>query len=174
LTRILQKGAKIEGSGKQVKLIFKGETVMQAESEENMLVIRDERDGHALAVKQEKSVVIWHARFGHAGFDGFAEMAKKELVTGLTASADSFKKSKEGDCTSCLKGKMVRQPFPRSERECVEPLELIHMDLCGPMQVKSKGGKRFILTFTDDCRASAKVDALQSSFSHRRARPRRA
>ena len=29
-------------------------------------------------------------------------------------------------------------------------LELIHMDLCGPMRVQSRGGKRYVFVLVDD------------------------
>jgi hypothetical protein len=30
-------------------------------------------------------------------------------------------------------------------------LEIIHIDVCGPMSVEACGGYRYVLTFTDDC-----------------------
>ena len=48
-------------------------------------------------------------------------------------------------------GKQNRTPFPDSDSHSSrKPLELLHMDLCGPLPVKSKGGSRYILTVTDD------------------------
>ena len=41
--------------------------------------------------------------------------------------------------------------FPkRSENRATQPMELIHTDICGPMQVESMGGSRYVLMFTDD------------------------
>ena len=31
-----------------------------------------------------------------------------------------------------------------------KPLEIIHLDLCGPMQTPSIGGSNYLLTFIDD------------------------
>ena len=31
-----------------------------------------------------------------------------------------------------------------------KPLEMLHIDLCGPMRVISRGGKRYILVIVDD------------------------
>ena len=31
-----------------------------------------------------------------------------------------------------------------------KPLELIHMDLCGPMKIQSRRGKRYVLVIVDD------------------------
>jgi transposase InsO family protein len=46
--------------------------------------------------------------------------------------------------------KQTRQPFPDGENEAKRELELVHMDVCGPMPKKSKGKSRFIATFTDN------------------------
>ncbi|GAQ92364.1 putative retrotransposon protein with reverse transcriptase [Klebsormidium nitens] len=35
-------------------------------------------------------------------------------------------------------------------KESTELLELVHMDVCGPMPVTSKGGSRYLPTFLDD------------------------
>ena len=32
----------------------------------------------------------------------------------------------------------------------MKPLELIHMDHCGPMKVRSKGGHRYVFVVVDD------------------------
>jgi hypothetical protein len=31
------------------------------------------------------------------------------------------------------------------------PLEIVHIDLCGPIQTTSLGGRIYFLTFIDDC-----------------------
>jgi hypothetical protein len=71
-------------------------------------------------------------------------------VEGLTVNAEGFRKQKDILCEPCVIGKQTRKPFPDNVRESSKPSELVHMDLCGPIQTKSKGGKRFMLTFTDD------------------------
>lgn len=49
----------------------------------------------------------------------------------------------KGTCETCKKGKMTRQPFPRkSSNRTKEPLDLIHTDVCDPMQTKTPGNKR--------------------------------
>ncbi|GBP77064.1 Retrovirus-related Pol polyprotein from transposon TNT 1-94 [Eumeta japonica] len=40
----------------------------------------------------------------------------------------------------CQKGKQSRLPFPSEGSRALNPLELIHSDVCGPMEVKSLGG----------------------------------
>ena len=48
-------------------------------------------------------------------------------------------------------GKQNRQPFPNeSQHRSSQPLELVHNDVCGPMNVNSVGGSRYFVTFIDD------------------------
>jgi hypothetical protein len=54
-------------------------------------------------------------------------------------------------CEGCILGKQHRNVFPsgKSWRERA-PLELIHSDLCGPMQTPSLGKSQYFITFIDD------------------------
>lgn len=47
-------------------------------------------------------------------------------------------------------GKQARLPFEKSESRSTELLQLIHSDLCGPMENESIGRSRYMLTFIDD------------------------
>ena len=53
-------------------------------------------------------------------------------------------------CESCLEGKMTKRPFTGKGLRAKEPLELIHSDVCGPMNVKARGGYEYYVTFIDD------------------------
>jgi len=53
-------------------------------------------------------------------------------------------------CEICIRGKMTRTPFPKSEPRDSKVLEIIHSDVYGPMRVESKGKARYIVTFIDD------------------------
>lgn len=44
---------------------------------------------------------------------------------------------------------MTRKPFPSSTTQVDGPLDLVHMDLCGPIE-ESRGGNKYIATFKDD------------------------
>ena len=51
----------------------------------------------------------------------------------------------------CIQGKQVRSSFkPKLTVSTTKPLELLHMDLCGPMRVQSRGGKRYVFVIVDD------------------------
>ncbi|TYK16841.1 gag/pol protein [Cucumis melo var. makuwa] len=45
---------------------------------------------------------------------------------------------------------MTKRPFTGKGHRAKEPLELVHSDLCGLMNVKARGGFEYFITFTDD------------------------
>lgn len=53
-------------------------------------------------------------------------------------------------CVNCCKGKQSRLPFPTEGSRATAQLELIHSDLCGPMEETSFSGAKYFITFIDD------------------------
>eukprot|EP00253_Pinus_taeda_P031014 PITA_31014 len=89
---------------------------------------------------------LWHLRFGHLNFGGLNLLSRKGMVIGLPLieKPDSL-------CEGCILGKQHRESFPtgKSIRAKV-PLEIVHLDLCGPMQAPSLVGSQYFLTFIDE------------------------
>ncbi|GJR77436.1 retrovirus-related pol polyprotein from transposon TNT 1-94 [Tanacetum coccineum] len=96
---------------------------------------------------QETQAWLWHRRLSHLNFDYITLLSKKDIVTGLpklTYVNDQL-------CSSCEMSKAKRSSFktkavPSSKRR----LNLLYMDLCGPMRVASINGKKYILVIVDD------------------------
>ena len=91
---------------------------------------------------------LWHRRLGHLGYANLAKLST--MVDGLNLSAGDITAASSGVCEPCAMGKNHRQPFPHSDNKTTKPLELIHMDLCGPMPVSTFGGSKYVATFLDD------------------------
>nr|GEW72887.1 hypothetical protein [Tanacetum cinerariifolium] len=90
---------------------------------------------------------LWHRRLSHLNFDTINLLSKNDIVVGLP----KLKFVKDHLCSSCELGKAKRKSFhtkttPSSKRR----LQLLHMDLCGPMRVASINGKRYVLVIVDD------------------------
>ena len=50
----------------------------------------------------------------------------------------------------CIMGEATVKAFPKSpygQVKTMEVLELVHSDFMGPMETKSRGGSRFVVTF---------------------------
>ena len=51
---------------------------------------------------------------------------------------------------SCLDGKMTKRPFPAKDNRTNALLELVHADVCGPINIIGRGGYKYFVTLTDD------------------------
>nr|GFA06779.1 integrase, catalytic region, zinc finger, CCHC-type, peptidase aspartic, catalytic [Tanacetum cinerariifolium] len=90
---------------------------------------------------------LWHRRLFYLNLDTINLLSKNDIVVGLP----KLKFIKDHICSSCELGKSKRKSFytkltPSSKRR----LQLLHMDLCGPMRVASINGKRYVLVIVDD------------------------
>ncbi|GKE18304.1 retrovirus-related pol polyprotein from transposon TNT 1-94 [Tanacetum coccineum] len=90
---------------------------------------------------------LWHRRLSHLNFDYIILLSTKDIVTGLP----KLIYVKDQLCSSCEMSKAKRSSFkskvvPSSKGR----LNLLHMDLCGPMRVASINGKKYILVIVDD------------------------
>jgi len=105
---------------------------------------------YTLAATQnnDKDPHLWHRRLGHIGYSSLKRLVESGMVKGLPLSAEDIDKAKE-ICDTCMKTKSTRQPFKPSESKTDATLDLIHMDLCGPLE-ESIGKSKYIATFLDD------------------------
>nr|GEZ92238.1 hypothetical protein [Tanacetum cinerariifolium] len=90
---------------------------------------------------------LWHRRLSHLNFDTINLLSKNDIVIGLP----KLKFVKDHLCSSCELGKAKQKSFqsnitPSSKRL----LQLLHMDLCGPMRVESINRRKYVLVIVDD------------------------
>ncbi|GJW68945.1 retrovirus-related pol polyprotein from transposon TNT 1-94 [Tanacetum coccineum] len=90
---------------------------------------------------------LWHRRLSHLNFDYINLLSKKDVMIGLP----KLKYVKDQLCSSYEVSKAKQSSFkskivPSSKGR----LNLLHMDLCGPMRVASINGKKYILVIVDD------------------------
>nr|GEZ94600.1 hypothetical protein [Tanacetum cinerariifolium] len=90
---------------------------------------------------------LWHHRLSHLNFDPINLLLKNDIVVGLP----KLKFIKDYICSSCELGKAKRKSFhSKLTLSSKRRLQLLHMDLCGPMRVASINGKRYVLVIVDD------------------------
>ncbi|GKE99066.1 putative ribonuclease H-like domain-containing protein [Tanacetum coccineum] len=78
--------------------------------------------------------VLWHRRLEHVNFKNINKLVKGNLVRGLPSKTFKLDHS----CLACRKGKQHRASCKKIEERTIrEPLELLHMDLFGPVSVES-------------------------------------
>ena len=89
---------------------------------------------------------LWHLRYGHLGYAGLNLLSSKRMVDGLPRVGNSCDK-----CEACILGKQHRLPFnSKNFRRVRYPLELVHVDLLGPMQITFIGRSTYFIIFIDD------------------------
>lgn len=119
------------------------ELIIKTDDKNGMYKIHNNMPSCNLALSED--AVKWHRRLGHINYADLHKM-KNGVVDGL-----SFKDYKpENICEICYEGKQSRYPFKRSETKSRKMLELIHADVCGPMEVESFSKCKYFATFIDD------------------------
>ncbi|GJR79807.1 retrovirus-related pol polyprotein from transposon TNT 1-94 [Tanacetum coccineum] len=74
---------------------------------------------------------LWHRRLSHLNFGTINHLTKQDMVDGLP----KFKYDKDHLCFACERGKSKKATHqPKLVPSTNSKLELIHIDLCGPMR----------------------------------------
>ncbi|GAU44851.1 hypothetical protein TSUD_112250 [Trifolium subterraneum] len=89
---------------------------------------------------------IWHHRYGHLNFRSLNLLNLKKMVHGLPHI-----KTPKQLCKECCVAKPARKAFKHDlPMKSSQKLQLIHSDVCGPLEVQSMGGNYYFLTFIDE------------------------
>ncbi|KAI3772604.1 hypothetical protein L6452_03794 [Arctium lappa] len=90
---------------------------------------------------------LWHRRLSHLNFKNINKMVLGGHVKGMP----DLKFAKDHLYVACEKGKVKKASHkPNVVPSTSRSLELIHMDLCGPMRVQSINHKKYVLVMVDD------------------------
>ena len=115
--------------------------------------------------KGEHAVQLWHRRLSHVSMSTLAHTVRNGLVRGLRIPAGAMAALQDSPppCTPCLTGKSHRLSFPTSETKTQQPLELLHMDLMGPIKpAAAADGASYLATFLDDYSGLAIVQPIKT------------
>lgn len=69
-----------------------------------------------------------------------------------------------GLCKNCEIGKTRKTSFKRKDYHSEEVLELVHVDLCGPIGIESYSGDNYFIHFIDDYSRMMTVMYLKEKF----------
>ncbi|GJS83943.1 putative reverse transcriptase domain-containing protein [Tanacetum coccineum] len=125
---------------------------MTGDHESNLYIISipDMADSSPVCLMSKASSTkswLWHRRLSHLNFGTINDLTKLDLVYGLL----KFKYGKDHLCSACVQGKSQKSSHPPQVVLSNHfKLELLHMDLCGPMRIASINGKKYILVIVDD------------------------
>lgn len=145
------------------KMVSKGNTIIFDESGCSIYNKNDEQVAHVkplngvyklqaetakcmIAKGNSETALTWHRRMGHLNYQSLLKL-RNGAADGINFIDD---KEVLANCETCAMGKQARLPFGKSESRSTELLQLIHSDVCGPMENESIGRSRYMLTFIDD------------------------
>lgn len=113
-------------------------------------------DDACLYTTDEDVSHLWHYRYGHLNMKGLKLLKNKEMVRGLPNLSDEKRV-----CTDCTRGRKYRETIPNKwQWRASTKLELIHVDVCGPISPASNSSKRYFLCLIDDFSRKAWVYLL--------------
>ena len=76
----------------------------------------------------------------HVKFDNLIKIRKNRRLSGIP----SLRKPDMGLCKNCQIGKMSMTSFKSKNCHSKEVLELVHIDLCGPIGIQSYTGDKYL------------------------------
>ncbi|GJX34335.1 retrovirus-related pol polyprotein from transposon TNT 1-94 [Tanacetum coccineum] len=92
---------------------------------------------------------LWHRRLSHLNFDTINLHSKNDIVSWGKPKEHLFVKDQL--CSSCELRKAKRTSFhTKTTSSSKRRLQLLHMELCGPMRIESINGKKYVLVIVDD------------------------
>lgn len=139
----------------RIKFMRNGQTEIIAKREDRMFVMQFKilhskkedqiTQNNFASVALTENLHTWHERLAQQNIPKIKNFLKiRDIKT---------QKKNESICEGCIKGKIHRQPFSKRngrDDRISESGELVHADLCGPMQESSINGSRYMLLFKND------------------------
>jgi len=150
--------------------IFDGTTCLPKEHANitilsNLELVNDSVEEKIDEPPQKKSIgslTTWHKCLGHVAKATVKKLSKKQMVKGMEID-EHDDKDETHQCSTCLKGKMTRQPIPKvSDIENPRILHCIYSNICGPMQKMTQDGHCYFMTFIDGHSQYIKVELLKT------------
>jgi hypothetical protein len=109
-------------------------------------------------MSKEDEVKLWHQKLGHLNLKVMKKIISEEAIRGLP----KLKIEQGNICGEYQIEKQTKMSHPKLQHLTTSKvLELLHMDLMGPMQVESLGGKRYVYVVVDDFSRFTWVDFIK-------------
>ena len=104
---------------------------------------------------------LGHRRFGHINYRDFVHLVNIEKVRGIPRLSGEPKTI----CGEYMKGRQTKSSHKKvKEIRTIRPLELLYIDLMGPMHTKNRGGNRYVLMIVDDFSRYFYVSFLKEKY----------
>lgn len=143
VSQIINNGCHVQFDKEGCRIFNKmNKLVAEAKLINNMYRLNTNSISAYMSTTKNNDAYLWHQRMAHLNFEDLNKLSES---TGV-----KIENKDKVVCISCLEGKQSRNSFPSEGSRAKGMLELIHSDVCGPMEVQSLGGANYFVTFIDD------------------------
>ena len=115
-----------------------------------------------LATNQSPNATLetWHRRLCHRTLDTttLRYLSSKGLDLNVSAAKETIPKI----CGICALGRQHKEAETKARERATELLQVIHTDLCGPMQTPTLKEEKYFITFTDEMSGRVSICLLKS------------
>lgn len=144
--RALDKGYQLRSNQSRCELTKEGNVVAVGVRQTGLFrmmfrVILPEKGSSAFVATVRESLSVWHERLAHQNKAHVRNFLKRNCVDFV---------DEDFLCEACIYGKHHRGSFKQRIEKTTKCGEIIHTDVCGPMQNVSVGGSRYFVLFKDD------------------------
>lgn len=143
---VLDKGGKMTSNKSQCEFTTDEGIVAVGKREKalyKMLIkVRQPKEICANVAKRVENIHVWHERLAHQHLT--------QVKKFLSANKIDFKNCDRLNCEACIYGKAHRLKFPKRETKVNKCGEVVCADVCGPLEVKSLGDKKYFLLMKDE------------------------
>jgi transposase InsO family protein len=148
VSQVCDRGCEVVFTSKdcKIKSVNSGQVVAKGiRTENNVYVLKEYREECHLRKNDESW--LWHRRLGHLNFDHLMKLKNLEAVKDL----QRISKPQDSMCKPCQVGKLTRTQFKSKRSTSTEkPLQLVHMDLCGPSRQEGTWKENYFMLIIDD------------------------
>ncbi len=110
-----------------------------------LININVQKESANVAKSSNEGFALWHQRFDHFNMAGLKKLEK--MVNGMNLKELPL----HHVCEAYIESKHQRTSFPKDEvTKASKLLEVVHIDVCGPMKTTSCGGARYFITCIND------------------------
>jgi len=164
VNKITKNGGEVIFTKEEVKIKYGYRIVLKGQKMSNGLFevkLKPENNFESYLTGTESQINQWHRKLGHTSRDKIEKL--------LTQSDEIKLSSKELDelkiiCEVCQKAKQTRLKFGETRSRAKRPLELIHTDVCGPIDPITWNNKKYFITFLDDYTHYTLVYLLENKY----------
>lgn len=149
---ITRNNGEVRFKNNKVEIFKNKKKIVEGEKDENGLYVvnltQDIQDTNLnVLMTKEDNALVWHRKLGHLGSTNMKKLVN--ISDGMNLTGKDFK-ILDNICETCLKAKQTRKPFKEERNRASRPLELIHSDVCGPIEPTTWDGSKYFITFLDD------------------------